>query len=355
MRVVLISLEPWDDVWRRNQHLSTELIRQGIISDLWFVEPARRGRRSTSIRAVRPGVVAVSPGSPLPKSLGGLIHLGRYLAQRIVRGSDLLWINDPALGVQCLTRGTPTIYDVTDDWRAAGFPPRITRRIVRAEDRLAVRARTIVCSYELRRRWEARYGVDAPVVQNAVDSRAWSSAEPIHLPSEGPHVGYVGTLHEQRLDLDLVADLAGCPEIGTLHLVGPDCLSDAHSRWLRQLPRVRVHGPVESAQVPAWMKAMDVLISPHLVNDFTLSLDAIKAHEYAASGRPVVATATSGFQEAATSSVRVAPANEFAVAVLASLASPGPVTPVPVATWSDRAAEFWSVVEQSTSLAGATT
>jgi glycosyltransferase involved in cell wall biosynthesis len=44
------------------------------------------------------------------------------------------------------------------------------------------------------------------------------------------------------------------------------------------------------------MASADILISPHRVNDFTLSLDAIKSFEYLVSGRPVVATPTSGFQ-----------------------------------------------------------
>ena len=44
------------------------------------------------------------------------------------------------------------------------------------------------------------------------------------------------------------------------------------------------------------MASADVLVCPHRVDSFTLSLDAIKSFEYVASGRPVVATPTSGFQ-----------------------------------------------------------
>jgi hypothetical protein len=92
------------------------------------------------------------------------------------------------------------------------------------------------------------------------------------------------------------------------------------------------------------MKAMDVLISPHLVNDFTLSLDAIKAHEYAASGRPVVATATSGFRSAGQTTV--VPATGFAEEVIGSIQRPTPdLTALPAQrgqSWADRAEEFWS-------------
>jgi teichuronic acid biosynthesis glycosyltransferase TuaH len=360
MKVVVISLEPWDDVWRRNQHLSVELVRQGLVTSLWFVEPPVRSTHPTRLRQVRPGIVAVAPTARLPKTLGGLIEVGRHLSRGVVRTADLLWVNDPALGVHCLSPGVPTIYDVTDDWRTAGFPARIVRRIVRAENRLATRASTIVCSAVLQQRWRNRYGVLAPIVRNGIDQEAWRSPGSIELPGPGPHVGYVGTLNEQRLDLDLVIDLAGRQEIGTVHLVGPNALSETSSTRLRQVPGLRIHGPVPSTDVPSWMKAMDVLISPHLVNDFTLSLDAIKSYEYAASGRPVVATASSGFQDLSFAAVRVTDAEKFADVVARSLVDGEPSSPRLAVqgaadssrpedgiTWAVRAQEFHSAATMS--------
>ena len=38
--VVLVSLEPWDDVWRRNQHLVVALLRQDPSLRVLFVEPS---------------------------------------------------------------------------------------------------------------------------------------------------------------------------------------------------------------------------------------------------------------------------------------------------------------------------
>jgi len=348
MKVVLISLESWDSVWRRNQYLACELVQQNLISHLWFVEPLRRGRPSIEVTPVRPGISAVRVSGPVPKSLGGLALAGRRITRTIASDIDLLWVNDPVLGSHCLGAGVPVVYDVTDDWRSAPFPERITRRIVRAEDRLSDRARTIVCSLTLQRRWRERYGVDAAVVHNGVDADLWRSAVPRVLPGQAPHVGYVGTLHEQRLDLDLLTDLADSPELGTLHLVGPNCLDAAHARRLAQLPKVRVHGPVPATEVPSWMLSMDVLVSPHLVNDFTQSLDAIKAYEYQASGKQVVATPTSGF--VASERVRVAAGNTFVSAVADATAST-PGGPVESSnTWQQRARQFWAEIERHMSL-----
>jgi teichuronic acid biosynthesis glycosyltransferase TuaH len=336
MRVVLISLEPWDGTWRRNQHLVAELMRQQLVSQVWFVEPAQRGLVAPQ-RTVMPGVVAGPAVLRRPKTLGGLAGAGQQIRQNLVTGSDLLWVNDPALGVHCLDGHTPAVYDVTDDWSTAGFPARIRRRIERAEARLAREAATVVCSPTLQQRWLERHDVRADLVPNGIDGHAWQAAVPRQLDGPAPHVGYVGTLHQHRLDVDLVARLAQDPRVGTLHLVGPNHLAPAVSRRLRAAGAV-IHGAVPASDVPGWMLGMDVLISPHLVDDFTQSLDAIKAHEYAASGRPVVATPTSGFQS--RPGCRLVSADNFADAVGESAQTPAPPVLDEPVTWQHRAAQF---------------
>ena len=67
---------------------------------------------------------------------------------------------------------------------------------------------------------------------------------------------------------------------------------------------------------------MDVLVCPHLVNDFTLSLDAIKAHEYLATDRPVVATPSSGFQSLQAEGLQVVDRGAFVAAVRDALSLP---------------------------------
>ncbi|MFC7879752.1 hypothetical protein ACFUVW_18255, partial [Isoptericola sp. NPDC057391] len=39
--LVVLSLEPWDDVWRRNQHLVAGLLRSRPTARVLFVEPVR--------------------------------------------------------------------------------------------------------------------------------------------------------------------------------------------------------------------------------------------------------------------------------------------------------------------------
>ena len=94
---------------------------------------------------------------------------------------------------------------------------------------------------------------------------------------------------------------------------------------------------------------MDVLVAPHVVNDFTLSLDAIKAYEYAATGRPIVATPTSGFDRLAEVGAQIAGGDEFLRLTQEALRHPERhrTRPVPGSDWDDRAGEFAVLLENA--------
>jgi teichuronic acid biosynthesis glycosyltransferase TuaH len=339
--VVLISLEFWDDVWRRNQHLASRLPALGLADHVTFVNPARwSGAAEYSPLS---GVTVISPRRRIPKRLGGLRLVAASLKTRVTRHCDTLWINDPTAGA-FVSGPTNVVYDVTDDWRSARRTPRERRRLVAAEDLLAVRARTIVCSEELWRRWNERYGVEAVIVKNAVDVEAIRRARPVNLGGDGPHVGYVGTLHDDRLDIPLVLKTADALSIGRVHLVGPDCLSQSARARLKSNPRICLHGSVDSRDVPSWLTAFDVLICPHVVTEFTLSLDAIKAYEYLATERPVVATPTSGFQNLAVRGLLIE-TDEFANAVKRAIVRRESFRRQ-MPDWDDRARQFAAALEE---------
>jgi glycosyltransferase involved in cell wall biosynthesis len=229
------------------------------------------------------------------------------------------------------------VYDVTDDWRS--MPQRDADRaaLIAAEDALAARARTIVCSDVLAERWRERYGIDPAVVPNGVDVDAIRTAEPRDLGDHGPHAVYVGTLHTNRLDIDLVEAVAHDKSV-TVRLVGPDHLDEA-ARVRLLGAGVVIHGAVPSADVPSWLVAADVLICPHIVDDFTISLDAIKAHEYLATDQPIVATPTSGFQSLTAPGLTVAGSTAFVAGVRAG-AGTGPYDRPRPPSWAERADVF---------------
>lgn len=339
LRVVLVSLEDWDTTWRRNQHLADRLVETGVVEELLWVSPPVHGAVPCPRDTPRPGVTVVRPSLRLPRRVGGLLDVAHRLAPT-TRRADVVWVNDARLGAAVARPGQGCLYDVTDDWTAYPFPPRIRRRISRAEDRMARDALVVVCSAELQRRWEERYGSQPELVRNGVDLQAYREVLPRPLLGPGPHVAYVGTLQPERLDVDLLLRIADSDAVGTLHLVGPDSLG-ASRQVLEAHAKIRLQEPLPADQVPAFMVSVDVLVAPHVVDAFTLSLDAIKAYEYAASGRPVVATPTSGFQETSLAGAHVVQRELFVDVldrVLEERASPVP-SPEGI-SWDDRAARF---------------
>jgi glycosyltransferase involved in cell wall biosynthesis len=341
MKVAHLSLDPWDEVWRRNQHLAAGLADTRAVESVLYVEPPAGGL-AVRPRRRRPwaGVEVVTPPLLVPRAHGGYRVLAAWL-RRAVRGADVLWVNDPVAGSGALAAGLPALYDVTDDWRSMPQPAKQRARIVAAEDDLAGAARTVVCSEVLAGRWRERYGVDAAVVRNGVDAAAVRRAVPRPLAGCPPHLVYVGTLHANRIDTALVAALT---KTGTVHLVGPDHL-EPDTRRLLVSAGVRLHGAVPFEQVPSWLVSADVLLCPHVVDDFTLSLDAIKAHEYLATGRPVVATPTSGFQSITAPGLVVVSADRFAGAVRAATPAGRPYSRMPTGSWRERVDEFAALLE----------
>ena len=138
-QLVVISLEPWDDVWRRNQLLVRELLQLDPHLEVLFVEPpldvlhhVRTERRWPRLRRVRPlgldpRIEVFRPMKLLPRALGPLADamLLRSLRRRIRNAgfdAPTLWVNDPAYAGVTGWRW-PVLYDLTDDWTVAERPP----------------------------------------------------------------------------------------------------------------------------------------------------------------------------------------------------------------------------------------
>ena len=138
---------------------------------------------------------------------------------------------------------------------------------------------------------------DLVTISNAVDVDHFTRQQPrpVDLPPS-PVAVYVGTLHADRLDVDLVTQLAANQPELAVALVGPNALTDHSSQQLNALPNVHLLGPRPYAEVPGYVQHADVIVVPHMVTPFTESLDPIKAYECVAVGRPTVATEVAGFR-----------------------------------------------------------
>lgn len=371
--LIVISLEPWDQVWRRNQHLVSGVMRRRARSRVLFVEPPSdvglaltRRRSPRRGRGLRKGPeISGAPDSQLwlyqptkiwPRRLdpgfdrrrAGAI---RRAARRLALSNPVVWIND-ADGAPLLDSGWPSVYDITDDWLAADRPPAEIARLARQEADLLARAdEVVVCSPALA--GSKRSDRPIKVITNGVDLDAYRDPgdRPADLPS-GRVALYIGTLHADRLDVELCAATAAALQRtsearATLVLVGPDAL-DEPSRAEIVAAGGAILGSRPSAQIPAYAAAADALVVPHLVNAFTDSLNPIKLYEYLAAGRPVVSTPVAGFREQDWTTISLAAAEYFPAAVLDAVMAGTPRVDPPnnLPTWHKQSAAMSEVLNR---------
>jgi teichuronic acid biosynthesis glycosyltransferase TuaH len=364
--LIVCSLEPWDTVWRRNQFLVQELTDNDPSLRVLFVEPAidplhelkagrrppvGRGRRLRPV-ADRPQIIRFQPVKLLPRLLGGWAD--RSLARQINRAvgqaemvDPTLWINDLDLTGLALGVNWPVLYDVTDDWLLASVPRRVSKARRTRESALLDRAdEVVVCSRGLQNTKGAARAVT--VITNAVDADRFRTTQPRprDLPRQATAV-YVGTLHEDRLDIELVCRAArALPGINFV-FVGPSALSAASTSRLAWHRNVTLLGARPYDDVPAYLQHATVLIVPHVVTSFTESLDPIKAYECLAVGRPTLATPVAGFRDLGPG-IGVATSEEFVNELRLLLDQDVDATsPVSLPTWREQADRFAQALDRA--------
>lgn len=354
--LVVCSLEEWSTVRRRIRILVDELVGRDPLLEVLYVAPAvdithelRRGHlgalATPRLEQVHPRIHVLRPHKWLPRALGPYADraLGRQVALAVARTGltePLVWVNDAAYAEYALSTGWPTIYDVTDDWLLAPLTPRRADRL-RRDDRLLLEhsGAVVVCSPDLARTRGTHRAVD--LIPNGVDADHFTAAQarPADLPP-APVAVYVGTLHEERVDVPLLVSLAESRPDLAIAVVGPDSLGTASHDALAAHANIHRIGAVPYDGVPAYLQHADVVIIPHQVNPFTESLDPIKAYECLAAGRPTVSTPVAGFRDLPAPIVVVDRAGFVAAVSDALVGGPPPGTPhrsPDVPTWRQRA------------------
>ena len=370
--LVVCSLEPWTTVRRRIRILVDELVERDPSLRVLYVAPAvdipfelRSGRRGAlavpRLEQVHPRVHVLRPHKWLPRSLGPFADrsLGRQVARaaaELALPDPLVWVNDASYARFALATGWPVLYDITDDWLLAPLPERQRSRLA-ADDALLVERSdaVVVCSPDLARTRGGRREVD--LIPNGVDVELFRTPQvrPAELPPS-PVAVYVGTLHEERVDVDLLVTLAAARPDVAIAIVGPDSLGPAAHEALAAVPTVHLLGPVPYERVPGFLQHADVVIIPHLVNRFTESLDPIKAYECVAAGRPTVSTPVAGFRDLGDPIVVADPRDFVAVTsgALDTATTPAVPTGIPdVPTWHQRADAMVDVMQRARTHPGA--
>jgi glycosyltransferase involved in cell wall biosynthesis len=197
-----------------------------------------------------------------------------------------VWLYTPmALDVARSLDPGRTVYDVMDD--LASFlhaPPGLVLR----QRRLLAEADVVFTGGPSLHRSVLRQRRDGVhLFRSGVEQAHYAAARALRGPHERPVAGYVGVVDE-RVDLELVAELARELPDWTIRMVGPVAKIDE-----AELPRaagIEYLGMRSYADLPRVMSGFDVALMPFALNEATRSISPTKTLEYLAAGLPVVST-----------------------------------------------------------------
>jgi UDP-galactopyranose mutase len=286
----------WDFVYQRPQHL---MARFATEFDVLFWEEPIFGSQVAAVledRAARtPGVTVLTPR--LPDNLTEEqqeVALRRLLKTCLrTRTPDMIrWYYTPMMlsfsrdiEAQC------TIYDCMDELSNFLFAPR-KMQMLEAE-LFGIADVVFTGGHGL---FEAKRGAHENIhpFPSSVDQAHFATARgrlqdpPDQQSLPRPRLGYYGVVDE-RLDLELIADVADAHPDWGLVIVGPVVKIDE-----AKLPRRRniaYLGAKTYADLPSYLAGWDVAIMPFAINEATRFISPTKTPEYLAGGRPVVSTA----------------------------------------------------------------
>jgi glycosyltransferase involved in cell wall biosynthesis len=300
--LVVLSHLRWPWVWQRPQHLVSRLarLRAERGARTWFVEEPVSGPvpRPRLDREDHDGVTRVwlvvperegQPqflgfDDPVAADYGPL--LARLLAEEGRPAGPDVWLYTPmALDVGRALRPGRTAYDVMDDLASFhGAPPGLRAR----QRRLLAEADVVFAGgRSLHRGAAALRRGPVHLFPSGVESAHYARSRALRQPHERPVAGYVGVVDE-RLDLELVAELAAALPDWTVRLVGPVSKIDEAS--LPRAANLEYHGYTPYERLPEVMAGFDVALMPFALNEATRSISPTKTLEYLAAGLPVVST-----------------------------------------------------------------
>jgi teichuronic acid biosynthesis glycosyltransferase TuaH len=233
-------------------------------------------------------------------------------------------------GTEDLLDAVPTrqrLFYATDDFVAgAGLMGTDAAWLARRQRRQLELADTVVAiSPALRDGW-AESRPDIHMIPNGCEPEHYAGVDALPAPDDirlpRPIAGFVGHMSE-RIDLAMLEAVAAT---GTsLLLVGPrqSTFEIARMDALLARPNVRWVGPKAFAELPPYLGAIDVGVTPYQRSDFNRASFPLKTLEYLAAGRPAVVSDLPAHRWLDTPHVSIAGSPEaFAARVLEVLAMP---------------------------------
>jgi glycosyltransferase involved in cell wall biosynthesis len=189
------------------------------------------------------------------------------------------------------------VYHCVDDLAAA---PRLPRETIEIEERRLLDAANVVfvTSEVLRKKAEPltrgllRYYPNVADFDHFKQARSPQTFIPDDLLSiSKPRIGFVGAVSGYKVDFALISEAARMRPNWHWILIGQVGEGDPHTDITQlNLPNVHLFGSRSYADLPGYLKGMDVTVLPCVLNDYTASMFPMKFFEYLAAGKVVIAT-----------------------------------------------------------------
>jgi UDP-galactopyranose mutase len=292
--LVAFSHLRWGFVWQRPQHLLTRFARE--MSVVVVEEPEYHSQGADVHVRHNHGVTVVTP--LLPKAtdkygFGNHVNgqISRLVEPFVRPGMDpILWYYTPmALGAEPATaRPRLTVYDAMDDlasFRAA--PPELRIREARLLSEVDLVFTGGPTLYRQRRDMHPSVHCFPSGVEPAHFASTKASPHEGLARQRRPILGYYGVIDE-RLDLDLMAEIADLRPDWTIALIGPVAKIDETTIPVRS--NIVRFGQQAYEDLPNFLASFDVALMPFARNEATRAISPTKTLEYLAGGKPVVST-----------------------------------------------------------------
>ena len=249
-----------------------------------------------------------------------------------------------------------SIYQCIDDISTEAY---MAKHGVRLEEQAARDSDiTLVTSTNLCKFYK-QFQPETHIIHNAVDISIFKNLyyRDVERPAEIKNVktkiiGFTGNLDNIRLDYRLMRRLAEGHPDKTLLLVGPINSPEVYSEGLDKMPNVILTGAKTIYEVPNYLKFMDVVILPSLLNKMSLSVYPLKINEYLAAGKSAIATSFSDDIRSFQPHIRIADSHDHFVQLIDEAIADYPEHKVRARmaigesnTWADRVKEFWAITD----------
>jgi glycosyltransferase involved in cell wall biosynthesis len=139
-----------------------------------------------------------------------------------------------------------------------------------------------------------------------------------------PRLGYVGVLSDFKTDFAVIETTARNHPNWHFVFIGDERAGQTSEAIARLKTRANVHflGWKPYAELPSYLRAIDVALLPQLLNDYTRAMFPMKYFEYLAAGRPVVTTKLPALAEFSNLHREADGSDAFADAIASALSAP---------------------------------